>query len=69
MDINPNQTLEECNIKNDSNVIVELKRKSQIKYVNIIFQDDYNNKKEIKCLRTEKFSSVVRKFNEVTQKE
>ena len=67
VDINPNQTLEECNIKNDSNVIVELKRKSQIKYVNIIFQDDYNNKKEIKCLRTEKFSSVVRKFNEVTE--
>ena len=45
VDINPNQTLEECNIKNDSNIIVELKRKSQIKYVNIIFQDDYNNKK------------------------
>jgi len=67
VDINPNQTLEECNIKNDSNIIVELKRKSQIKYVNIIFQDDYNNKKEIKCLRTEKFSSVVRKFNEVTE--
>jgi len=66
VNINPNQTLEEYNIKNDSDIIVELNKKSQIKYINIIFQGHYN-KIAIKCLRAEKFSSVVRKFNEVTE--
>ena len=66
VNINPNQTLEEYNIKNDSDIIVELNKKSQIKYINIIFEGHYN-KIAIKCLRAEKFSSVVRKFNEVTE--
>ena len=62
--INQNLTVEEAGLKNGSEIIVSLKNNSN-KYINIIFENG-NERRVIKCLKNEKFSSVYERFKGIT---
>jgi len=66
--LNQNLTIKEIGIKNNSDILVNLNSKSPIKLVNLIFQlgVDESERIIIKCLKNEKFDSVIRKFEKIT---
>ena len=66
--LNPNLTIKEIGIKNNSEILVNLHSKSSIKLINLIFQNGGNESEKIiiKCLKNEKFGSVKRKFEKIT---
>ena len=63
--INQNLTVKELGLKNGSEIFVSLKNNSN-KYINIIFNDDWDERRVIKCLKNEKFSSVYKRFKDIT---
>ena len=71
---NKNLTLKECGIQENSNIIIKLKNK-YIDFISIIFQkciNEWNREPEktvIKCLKTEKISSLISRFKAETFKE
>ena len=67
--INPNLTIKEIGIKNNSEIIIDLKDKS-IKFINIIFKISNNDEGiKIKCLKKEKFTTLIRRFKIITTNE
>ena len=57
-------TVEEAGLKDESEIFVSLKNNCN-KYINIIFENG-NERRVIKCLKNEKFSSVYERFKGIT---